>query len=95
MRWRPAKSADEMRRRLGGIIKSAYSSPTIGGRDGNGPKQPLLRRLIAQISLGRNGLLAHNGNDPTRWRARCILFHRTDQTRDGRPFEIQRDLFTP
>jgi hypothetical protein len=95
MRWRPAQSADKMRRRLGGIIKSVYNAQARGDRDGNGSEQSLLRKLNAQISLGRNGLLAHNGNEPTRRRARCILFHRTDQTRDGRPFEIQRDLFTP
>ena len=95
MRWRPAKSADEMRRRLGGIIKSVYNAQARGDRDGNGSEQSLLRKLNAQISLGRNGPHADNGDDPTGRRACSILFDRTDQTRDGRPLEIQRDLFTP
>src|ERR1700692_1904395 len=47
MRWRPAESVDEMRRGLGGAIESVYNTSPRGGSDGNGPKQPLLRKLIA------------------------------------------------
>jgi hypothetical protein len=48
MRWRPAESADKMRRGLGGFIKSVYNTPPRGGSYGNGPEQSLLRQLIAQ-----------------------------------------------
>jgi hypothetical protein len=47
MRWRSAESADKMRSGLGGFIKSIYNTPPRGGSDGNGPEQPLLRKLTA------------------------------------------------
>jgi hypothetical protein len=52
MRWRPAESTNKMRRRLGGFIKSIYDTPPGGGSDGNGPEQPLLRKLIAAKPFG-------------------------------------------
>jgi hypothetical protein len=48
LRWRSAESADKMRRRLGGLIESVYNTPSRGGSDGNGPGQPLLRKLAAK-----------------------------------------------
>lgn len=45
-----------------------------------------------KINLGSNGLHAHNGNDPTRWRGRCIFPDRPDQARHGRPHQGQRSL---
>jgi hypothetical protein len=48
MRWRPAEGGDKMRRRLGGFIKSVCDTPPRGGSDGNGPEQPLFRKLIAR-----------------------------------------------
>jgi hypothetical protein len=51
LRWRSAESANEMRRRLGGFIKSIYNAPPRRGRDGNGPDQPLLRKLTARPYL--------------------------------------------
>jgi hypothetical protein len=47
MRWQPTESADKMRCRLGGFIKSVYNTSPRGGSDGNGPDQPLLRKLTA------------------------------------------------
>jgi hypothetical protein len=53
MRWRPAQSADKMRCGLGGFIKSVYNTPPRGGSDGNGPDQPLLRKLTPGEPLAR------------------------------------------
>jgi hypothetical protein len=47
---------------------------------------------VRKINFGRDGLRAHNGNDPTRRLARCIFLHRPNQTRDGRPHQVQRSL---
>jgi hypothetical protein len=52
MRWRSAETADKMRRGLGGLIKSVHYTSSRGGGDGNGPEQPLLRKLTAKTSLG-------------------------------------------
>jgi hypothetical protein len=51
MRWRSAKTADKMRRRFRGLIKSVHYASSGGGSDGNGPEQPLLRKLAAKTSL--------------------------------------------
>jgi hypothetical protein len=59
MRWRPAQSADKMRRRLGGFIESVYNAPPRGGSDGNGPEQPLLRKLTAKTLLDDKQKLRH------------------------------------
>jgi hypothetical protein len=48
MRWRSPESADKMRRGLGGFIKSVGNTQARGGGDGNGPQQPLLRKLNAE-----------------------------------------------
>jgi hypothetical protein len=49
-----------MRRRLGGVIESVYNTPSRGGRDGNGPGQPLLRKLTAaRTSLNDKRKLRH------------------------------------
>jgi hypothetical protein len=51
MRWRSAETADKMRRRFGGFIKSVHDTSSGGGSDGNGPKQPLFRKLTVKTSL--------------------------------------------
>jgi hypothetical protein len=55
VRWRPPASADEMRRGLGDLVKSVFDTQARGGGDGNGPEQPLLRKLNAE----RTAPLAH------------------------------------
>jgi hypothetical protein len=52
MRWRSPESADKMRRGLGGFIKSVCHTQARGGGDGNGPEQPLLRKLNAERTAG-------------------------------------------
>jgi hypothetical protein len=52
MRWRPPESADKVRRGLGGFIKSVCNTQARGGGDGNGPEQPLLRKLNAERTAG-------------------------------------------
>jgi hypothetical protein len=43
MRWRSAENTDEMRRCLGGFIKSVDNTQPRSGGNGNGSQQPLLR----------------------------------------------------
>jgi hypothetical protein len=52
MRWRSPESADKMRRSIGGFIKSVCHTQARGGGDGNGPEQPLLRKLNAERTAG-------------------------------------------
>jgi hypothetical protein len=47
MCWRSAEWANKMRCGLGRFNESVYNTPPRGGSDGNGPDQPLLRKLTA------------------------------------------------
>jgi hypothetical protein len=53
------KAPTKWRCRLGGFIKSVYNTPPKGGSDGNGPEQPLLRKLTEKTALDDKRKLRH------------------------------------